>query len=235
MKKVGKTFGERAVGFYKGLKVPEKLPPGVGVVQPYAEAQAWECTQAFYEKFYDDNRTRTFVLGINPGRFGSGTTGVPFTDAGALKIHCGIENTIAGRAELSSEFVYKVIEKWGGAQKFFEDFFLSAISPLGFVKDGKNFNYYDDAKLFEAVRPFIVKTLKEQIEIGAGRRAVVLFGSGKNAQAFEELNKEFRFFENIYALEHPRFVMQYKRGQMKAYVEKYLRTFERARRENGGG
>ncbi|OGG73047.1 hypothetical protein A3A38_01075 [Candidatus Kaiserbacteria bacterium RIFCSPLOWO2_01_FULL_53_17] len=36
------------------------------------------------------------------------------------------------------------------------------------------------------------------------------------------------FFDTILALEHPRFVMQYRRKQLQEYVKKYIDTFARA-------
>jgi len=33
----------------------------------------------FYKKYYNDNNPRFLILGINPGRFGAGVTGIPFT------------------------------------------------------------------------------------------------------------------------------------------------------------
>jgi len=38
----------------------------------------------FYTKFYSDCKPRQLVLGINPGRFGAGATGIPFTDTRRL-------------------------------------------------------------------------------------------------------------------------------------------------------
>ncbi len=35
---------------------------------------------------------RYLILGINPGRFGGGITGIPFTDPIRLQNICGIEN-----------------------------------------------------------------------------------------------------------------------------------------------
>src|SRR5687768_18158258 len=43
---------------------------------------------------------------------------------------------------------------YGGCDKFYSDFFITAVSPLGFVKNGKNVNYYDDRELLYAVTPF---------------------------------------------------------------------------------
>ena len=38
---------------------------------------------------------------------------------------------------------------------FYANYFIGAVCPLGFMKDGKNINYYDDKKLQQAVTPFI--------------------------------------------------------------------------------
>ena len=31
-----------------------------------------------------------------------------------------------------------------GEQKFYNKFFISSVCPFGFIKDNKNFNYYDN-------------------------------------------------------------------------------------------
>ena len=160
-------------------------------------------------------------MGINPGRFGSGLTGVSFTDPVALRTFCGIENDFGNKRELSSEFIYRVIEEFGGVKKFYQRFFMTAVCPLGFTKANVNYNYYDDKKLLEAVTPFIKKTLMQQIEIGAKADALIVIGANKNRMFVESLNDEIRYFKKIIALEHPRFIMQYRRKKLDQYLNQY--------------
>jgi hypothetical protein len=47
-------------------------------------------------------------------------------------------------------------------------------------------------------------------------------GSGKNYQYLKKHNKEQAWFEEVIPLEHPRFIMQYRRKQLDAYLEKFL-------------
>ena len=89
---------------------------------------------SFYTKYYSDNNKRILLLGINPGRFGGGVTGIPFTDPVRLEKVCGIKNDFQKKQELSSVFIYEMIEAYGGAEKFYKQFYISAVSPLGFVK-----------------------------------------------------------------------------------------------------
>jgi len=173
-------------------------------------------------------RNRVFVFGINPGRFGSGTTGVPFTDPVALENVCGIANKLVKRRETSSEFVYQFIERWGGPHVFYRDFFLTAISPIGFIRNGINYNYYDHLVLFREVRSFIVDTLAAQLTFGARRDVAIVLGSGKNQKIFGDLNREYGWFKEVYAVEHPRFIMQYRRRYLKRYLKKYQDIFSRA-------
>jgi len=37
----------------------------------------------------------------------------------------------------------------------------------------------------------------------------------------EEINKEFKFFEKIFVLDHPRWVMQYRIEEYREYIEEY--------------
>lgn len=221
------TFGQRVAHFYNSLSVPENIPDNISAIHPRSEFSARPYVDLFFEKFFNDNKKRVFVLGINPGRFGSGVTGIPFTDPISLEKDCGIENFLQKRRELSSEFVYNFISVWGGAEKFYNDFFLTAISPIGFTSGGKNYNYYDDPSFLKIIKPFILRTLRQQIDFGAKQTAII-FGTGKNAKIFSELNSGLNFFDNVYTLEHPRYIMQYKRKDKNEYVEKYMETFKKA-------
>lgn len=221
------TFGERATHFFDSLKMPTNLPSDTDIVYPYGHADVRQAVGNFYRTFFNDTNRRVFVLGINPGRFGSGMTGVPFTDPVALETHCGINNPFDKRRELSSEFVYTFVEAYGGPKKFYANFFLSAISPIGFVRDGKNYNYYDDAEFCKTLEPFVVETLQEQISFGA-KPVVILFGTGKNQKFFTNLNNKYHFFDTVLALEHPRYIMQYKRKHIDVYIKKYIDVFSQA-------
>jgi hypothetical protein len=222
------TFASRALHFYRSLKLTARLPAGVALLNPYADAATMALVEKFLFAFFDDERPRTLVLGINPGRFGGGSTGIGFTDPVALEEACGIENDLSKRRELSSEFVYRFVAQWGGPRKLFGAFYLSALCPFGFTRAGNNFNFYDDPALLTAVRPFIVETLWAQIAFGARREMALVLGTGKNKRVIDELNAEHGFFERIEALEHPRFIMQYRRRQLDAYVERYQKTFSEA-------
>jgi hypothetical protein len=93
------TFAEQLLAFLSGLSWPV-VPPEVEVMNPYADPTAWGLTQTFYRKYYSDDQPRTFIIGINPGRFGGGVTGIPFTDPAKLAEKCSIENNLPRKAEL---------------------------------------------------------------------------------------------------------------------------------------
>src|SRR6185295_13857795 len=98
---------------YTGLAAP-RVPRGVVVMNPYVQRDAAGYARAFLSRFFSDNAPRTLVLGINPGRFGAGITGVTFTDPVALADACGVPNALPRRRELSSVFVYQAIDRIGG-------------------------------------------------------------------------------------------------------------------------
>jgi len=190
-------------------------------MNPYTEPRVRGHVRAFLGKYFSDNRERVLVLGINPGRLGGGITGVAFTDPVALADECGIPNDLPRRREISSVFVYGVINKLGGPREFNNRFFLSAVCPLGFMRDQVNLNYYDDPSLERALTPFMVSSIERQIAFGGRRDHVVVLGSGPNATFLQRLNDRHRWFTSIHALDHPRFIMQYRRKQLEAYVKKY--------------
>lgn len=217
------SFSFKATKYFCNLKIPSSDYPGVNFINPYSDDDVRYVVKQFYSKFYKDNKERLFVIGINPGRFGGGLTGLAFTDPVALREYCGIENNLGNKKELSSKFIYSVIDKFGGAEKFFSKVFLTALYPLAIIRDRKNYNYYEDRKLAEHVRGEILQNIKSQISFGTRRDYVIVLGK-KNTEYFLPINEEYKFFDKIITLEHPRYIMQYKLKQKNFYINKYLNT-----------
>jgi hypothetical protein len=221
------TFGDEALRFFFGLAEPAMLPAGVSVMNPFVRPEVQPLIHQFYEKFFSDHRKRVFLLGINPGRFGGGATGIAFTDPHALRTYCGIPNNMPPTSELSSKFVYRFIEAFGGAELFYRHFYIGAVYPLALIKDGKNYNYYDQPGLFDLLKPAIVQSLSRQIAFGADQRVAVCLGQ-KNASFLEKINREHQFFGRIIPLDHPRFIMQYKTRFAGSYTAQYVKVLEEA-------
>lgn len=216
------ALAEKILSFQKKLALTVKLPKGVEVLNPYQEKIASQLCNIFYKRFYNDDASRTIILGINPGRFGGGLTGIPFTDPTQLD-KLGIENTLDKKAELSSDFIYRMIHHFGGTTKFYQHFYFSSISPLGFTQDGKNLNYYDIKSLPKLLDSFIIKCMKEQLGWGLNRQICYCLGEGENFKFLKALNEKEKFFEGIIPLAHPRFIMQYKRKKLTEYLDDYAR------------
>jgi hypothetical protein len=223
------TFAGKVIEFNSSLEFKGILPQGIRIMDPFREsAVVRELASEFYNKYFSDNKLRTLILGINPGRFGAGSTGIPFTDTKRLNENCGIPFTAFRTHEPSSAFIYEMIGAYGGVKEFYSRYFLSAICPLGFTREGKNekpvnFNYYDTKELERIVYPFILETLKKQIGFGVDTSVCYCLGIGKNEIFLRKLNKEHHFFEKIIPLEHPRYIMQYKAKLKEEYIGKYLR------------
>lgn len=224
------TFARKVIEFYSNLDFKGTLPAGVSIMNPFRDNPVVnELIEEFYVKFFSDNNVRKLILGINPGRFGAGSTGIPFTDTKRLNENCGISFTEFQTYEPSSSFIYEMIGAFGGVKEFYGKYFLSAICPLGFTKEGKNekpvnFNYYDTRELDRIVYPFILETLKKQITFGIDTSVCYCLGIGKNEIFLRKLNKEHHFFNEIVPLEHPRYIMQYKARLKEQYIGKYIRV-----------
>jgi len=218
------TFGQRAYRFYTRL-VPPGAPRGVHVMNPYADARVRRFVRAFLDKYFDDDAPRLLVLGINPGRFGAGVTGVTFADPVALADFCGIDTHLPRKRELSSIFIFDVIARLGGPAEFYRHYFLTAVCPLGFTREGKNLNYYDDRALAKAMTPFIVRTIEAQIAVGGRTDRAIILGKGANFAFMQALNEKHRFFGELIPLDHPRPIMQYRRKRLAEYLRLYEQTF----------
>lgn len=217
-----KKFGDSAFNFLKNLKPEFDLPDGIYCLLPFENPEVVKLNKTFYRKYYDDNVSRRMIIGINPGRFGSGVTGISFTDPVKLENKLGIKNSFLKRAELSSDFIYNVIDNFGGPEKFYKQFYITAVCPIGFVRDSKNINYYDDRELSESVYRFIIENIELQLTFGIDRSVAFCLGEGENFKFLNRLNNEHGFFQKIVPLAHPRFIMQYRRKFLMEYVKGYL-------------
>ena len=221
------TVAAKILSFFEGLHLSVVLPDGVAVMNPFNDKTTFDLCDKFYNKYYSDNNSRHLILGINPGRFGGGITGIPFTDPIRLHNICGIENDFQKKQELSSVFFYEVIKAFGGTEVFYNKFYISSVSPLGFVKDNKNLNYYDDRHLENDIKNFAISCLQQQLKFGIRTDTVFCFGKGKNAAYLSVLNKGMHFFNKIVPLPHPRFIMQYKLKKKDEYIDRYLRELKK--------
>ena len=223
------SFADKIIEYNLNLALNVSLPEHICVMNPYLNPSVRSVTEVFYRQFYNDSHPRRLIMGINPGRFGAGVTGIPFTDSARLREKCSIvSDAIHETKELSSVFVYEVIKAYGGVEAFYGDFYINSVCPLGFTKRNErgrevNYNYYDSPALTEAVYDYIVKNIETLLEMGFETDVCFCLGTGKNVQFLRKLNEKHHFFDKIVALEHPRFVMQYKSKQMAEYVDMYVK------------
>lgn len=221
------TFADHIIRFNHELTFTGSLPRGIRVMNPFAEnPDILAVTEKFYRKFYDDSRPRKLILGINPGRFGAGTTGIPFTDTKRLRNKCGISADIPETHEPSSVFVYDVIERYGGVGPFYGRYYINSISPLGFLQQNKrgnwvNCNYYDHHKLYQAMENFMIASLRKQISFGLDTTTCYVLGK-KNARFLGRINARENLFGSMVVMDHPRYIVQYRAKYKQEYIRDYL-------------
>lgn len=223
------TFAEDVLKFNRELNFSKTLPDKIRIMNPFRNnSDAVTASEKFYKKFYNDNKKRRIILGINPGRHGAGSTGIPFTDTKRLEQICDIKFEGMHTHEPSSVFIYKLIEAYGGVRKFYSKFYINSFCPLGFVKvndKGReiNYNYYDNEELFNTVKPFIIREVRNQIKFGIDTEVCFCLGTGKNYKYMNLINDEEKLFKRIVPLEHPRFIVQYRLKKTDEYILKFLK------------
>lgn len=221
------TFADRVIEFNRGLVYTGNLPDNFQVMNPFMDnPETITVMREFYRKYYNDNNQRRFIIGINPSRNGAGVTGVPFTDTKRLESACGIAMKSARTHEVSSVFIYDMIEAYGGTEQFYKEFYINSPFPLAIIRETKsgnwlNANYYDDPLLFEMVKDFMIESLKKHINLGLDTSEVFVLGK-KNAVFIEKLNRIEKMFDKLTVLEHPRYIQQYKSKEKELYIDKYL-------------
>jgi hypothetical protein len=228
------TFADKVIEFNRRLEYTgPPLPAGIRIMNPFREeAEVFRISEEFYRKYYADDAKRHLIMGINPGRFGSGLTGIPFTDPKRLVSECHIAYEGRITHEPSSVFVYEVINAYGGPEAFYKDIYINSVCPLGFTTIDakgreKNYNYYDSPALTETVTPYIIDNFRKQIALGIDTDLCFCFGTGQNEKFIKKVNAQYGFFKEVIALEHPRFIMQYKSKSKAFYIDKYLEAFAR--------
>ncbi len=217
-----KTWASQLFSFYKKLQPPKNLPNAIEWLYPQQSEAVMEVVKCFLDKYYSDKEPRNLLFGINPGRFGAGVTGVNFTAARQLTEDCGVDHKFPSGSELSAEFIYAMINAYGGPEKFYRHYFIGSVSPLGFVKDGKNINYFDDKDLLQVVEPFIIENINQLLQANFNLDKCFCIGEDKNFRYLSKLNEQQGWFDEIVPLPHPRFIMQYKRKSLQQYIDRYL-------------
>lgn len=225
------TFAGRVNDFNRKLKLDIALPDHVAFLNPFRNADTFESASAFYNKYYNDPNNRKLIMGINPGRLGAGSTGVPFTDPKRLTERCGIPFKGRSSHEPSSVFIYELIDAFGGVDTFYSRYYISSVCPLGFVKKDdsgkeKNYNYFDSKALQLAVASFIEWNIEAQIKIGCDTDVCYCLGLSKNYQYLLDVNNRKGYFGKVIPLEHPRYIMQYKTREKEAYIKDYLQKLQ---------
>lgn len=226
-----KTFSDSVLEVNEWLaNISLELFDNYSISNPFSgknKEQIKEITNAFYKKYYNDYNKRYLILGSSPARKGTATTGIPFEDASHLYKETGIMIDKFYINKSSFDFLCDVIEQYGGCEKFYKSFFMSFVCPLGIVNVNSkgnevNSNYYENKKLKNVLYNFIVDSLKKQIAFGIETSVCYCIGSGENFKFLTKINEQYKFFDKIIALEHPRFIMQYNSKNRNKYLDKYI-------------
>ena len=207
--------------FLTGLDPDFGPGKGFSVIYPYSDIEVKRVLKIFCQRFYSDTKSRTLILGINPGRFGAGITGIPFTDPEALSQRCGIRHHLQARRELSSTFVYDFIDRFGGPSIFYKHYLISSVMPMGLLFGTKNCNYYDSATLFRKCKPVIELSMKKHLEMHVNSERLIILGK-KNADFFASIKGFKGLFKEVVVLEHPRYVMQYQLKNKDRFIDQWL-------------
>lgn len=225
------TFADHVIRFNNQLAFTGTLPEGIRMMNPFREnEEALRVSETFYRKFYSDTKERKLILGINPGRLGAGATGIPFTDTKRLAATCHIPITSVSTHEPSSVFIYDLIERYGGPEKFYGDYYIHSMCPLGFIARTEkgswvNCNYYDQAELFLAVKDFMISSLKIQLGFGIDTSACFVLGK-KNATYLKSINGQEELFGSVTVFEHPRYIEQYRSKHRDHYLKDFLQKLK---------
>lgn len=138
---------------------------------------AWHAHEIYLRR-YGNGRKRVLFLGMNPGPFGMAQTGIPFGEIAAVRDWLGIQARIerppdehpkrpvlgfnCRRSEISGQRLWGLFaERFGSAEKFFEEHLVMNYCPLAFVEtSGRN---RTPDKLPPGERPALFGTCDEHL------------------------------------------------------------------------
>ena len=171
---------------------------------------------AFWKKFYGAHVPRVVICGLNPGRFGASKTGIPFVDFQSLsQLVPGVHRL---DSEKSSNFFFKVIHSFG-VEAFFQNFYVTNIASVGFVRDGKNLNY---PELPVDALAMVERNFQTEMEVVQPFQFISL-----GAEVQQTARKLLTNTVNCtLRLPHPSWVTTYRSCELHTWVEKYVEALK---------
>lgn len=123
-----------------------------GAVRVYHPLHYARALHEDYLRQYGGGRKHAVFLGMNPGPWGMGQTGIPFGDVVSVRDYLGIHGAVqpvppphakfsvqgldCPRREVSGERLWTFFaDRYGKSRRFFADFYVSNYCPLLFLND----------------------------------------------------------------------------------------------------
>ena len=173
------------------VKVSRALSRGVSklrftapVTHVYNPLQYARRPHEIYLQRYGSGRKEVVLVGMNPGPFGMGQTGVPFGDVGFVRDWMGIEAPVdrpddehpkrevlgfeCPRSEVSGSRLWGwAAERFGAPERFFSRFFVINYCPLLFMESSGRNRTPDKLPSEErdALLPLCDRALREALEV----------------------------------------------------------------------
>ncbi|GEN95615.1 uracil-DNA glycosylase family protein [Pediococcus ethanolidurans] len=227
------SFSREILNFNNELAaISIDLPDKFKIINPYSGDQkeaVLKTTSIFYQKYFNDFNSRRLILGSSPARRGTAVTGVPFEDAETLQNETGILIDNFHINQSASNFLNEVMNRYGGRKQFYGNFYPSFVCPFGLARINSkgnevNCNYYENKKIQKLLFPYMISSIRKQLDFGIDTSICYCIGSGENYKVLTEINQNYHFFKTIIPLEHPRFITQYNSRNKDMYMEKYLKA-----------
>lgn len=171
----------------------------------------------FHKKYIQPNRPEIVICGVNPGRFGAGLTGIPFIDFDSLSKM--LPRIKYFDSEKSAKFFFSVVQAFG-IEQFYQKFHVTNISWYGFsmIDKEKNVNYYN---LPVDVQKHLFEKFVEEMNFINPKIIIPLSKDVQNQLLILKSNEQIKA-EITPNLNHPSWVMTYKRNEVELWKEKYI-------------
>jgi hypothetical protein len=178
----------------------------------------------FHKKYIEPNSPKIVICGINPGRNGAGLTGIPFIDFESLS------NMLPGIKEndweQSAKFFFSVVQGFG-IEIFYKNFHVTNISWFGFsrIDKSKNVNYFEK-DISTEIAIYLIDKFVEEMDLINPDYIIPL--SKTVLYELENLKKQKKIRAEIgTCLNHPSWVVAYRRKDLSTWRQKYIDTFSK--------
>lgn len=152
--------------FLKSIKNTSYIHPENNIIIVNPITLYYEQHLKFLDYFFNDNKNRNLIIGLNPGKIGANKTGIAFTDPTNAIEYLQLDIPEDSTRERSSRNLYPLfLEAFNGEiDKFYQSYFITNLFLLGAVEYNHQHDLvntkFDNLKKVSSFKALMIEHLK---------------------------------------------------------------------------